>query len=230
MTRLSSPDRKKQILEVATEMFARYGFDGVTTRQIADAAGITEAIVFRHFASKDDLYWEVLSAKCASGDVKQRLEEKLGRDAEPIEIFTAIARDVLNRNFQDPGKSRLLLFSALENHRLSQRFFKMYMSEWYELLASYIRRQMEDGKFRKVDPVLAARGFIGMCFHHYLVQELFGGSKYQSYDLDEVAQTMATLWLTGICCEPVANSDSSSITASPAAEDSLGSLSIQKEV
>jgi TetR/AcrR family transcriptional regulator len=230
MTRLSSPDRKKQILEVATEMFARYGFDGVTTRQIADAAGITEAIVFRHFASKDDLYWEVLSAKCASGDVKQRLEEKLGRDAEPIEIFTAIARDVLNRNFQDPGKSRLLLFSALENHRLSQRFFKMYMSEWYELLASYIRRQMEDGKFRKVDPVLAARGFIGMCFHHYLVQELFGGSKYQSYDLDEVAQTMATLWLTGICCEPVANSHSSSITASPAAEDSLGPLSIHKEV
>ncbi|HEU5232017.1 MAG TPA: TetR/AcrR family transcriptional regulator [Terriglobales bacterium] len=229
MTRLSSPDRKKQILEVATEMFARYGFDGVTTRQIADSAGITEAIVFRHFGSKDDLYWEVLSAKCASGDIKQRLEEKLGRDAEPIEIFTAIARDVLNRNFQDPGKSRLLLFSALENHRLSQRFFKMYMSEWYELLASYIRRQMEGGKFRKADPVLAARGFIGMCFHHYLVQELFGGSKYQSYDLDEVAHTMAALWLTGICCEPVANSDSSSITTQAAAED-LGSLSIPKEV
>jgi AcrR family transcriptional regulator len=211
-------------------MFAQHGFDGVTTRQIADAAGITEAIVFRHFATKDDVYWEVQSAKCASGDVKQRLEEKLGRDAEPIEIFTAIARDVLNRNFQDPGKSRLLLFSALENHRLSQRFFKMYMSEWYELLASYIRRQMEEGRFRKIDPVLAARGFIGMCFHHYLVQELFGGSKYQSYDLDEVAHTMATLWLTGICCEPVANSDSRSMTASPAAEDGLGSVPIQKEV
>lgn len=230
MTRLSSPDRKKQILEVATEMFARHGFDGVTTRQIADAAGITEAIVFRHFVTKDDLYWEVLSAKCASGDVKQRLEEKLGRDAEPIEIFSAIARDVLNRNFHDPGKSRLLLFSALENHRLSQRFFKMYMSEWYELLASYIRRQMEQGKFRNVDAVLAARGFIGMCFHHYLVQELFGGSKYSSYDVDEVAQTMATLWLTGICCEPVAHTGSPSITTSPAAKDNLGSLSIQKQV
>jgi hypothetical protein len=69
-----------------------------------------------------------------------------------------------------------------------------------------------------------------MCFHHYLVQELFGGSKYQSYDLEEVAHTMATLWLAGICCEPGANSDSPSITSSPAAEDSLGSLSIQKEV
>lgn len=202
MPRLSSSDRKKQILEVATDLFARHGFDGVTTRQIADAAGITEAIVFRHFTTKDDLYWEVLAAKSAPDEVKKQLEEKLGSDAEPFEIFTAIARHVLNRNLRDPAKSRLLLFSGLENHRLSQRFFKTYMSEWYELLGSYIRRQIAEGRFCDVDPVLAARGFIGMVFHHYLVQELFGGARYQSYDIEEVAQTMATLWLNGISCAP----------------------------
>jgi AcrR family transcriptional regulator len=202
MPRLSSSDRKKQILEVATELFAKHGFDGVTTRRVADAAGITEAMVFRHFATKDDLYWEVLSAKTASDELKKSLEGKLKSDVEPLEIFTAIALYILNRNLKDPAKSRLLLFSALENHRLSQRFFKTYMSEWYELLADYIRRQMADGRFRKVDPLLAARGFVGMVFHHYLVQELFGGGKYQSYDIDEVARTMAELWLTGICREP----------------------------
>jgi len=230
MPRLSSPDRKIQIREVATELFARHGFDGVTTRQIADAAGITEAMVFRHFATKDDLYWEVLSAKCASDDIKQRLEEKLGRDADPIEIFTAIARDVLNRNLGDPGKSRLLLFSALENHRLSQRFFKTYMSEWYELLASYIRRQIDEGNFRKVDPVLAARGFIGMCFHHYLVQELFGGGKYQSYEVEEVAHTMAALWLTGICCEPEQTISSDRMARESAPESASRSLTAPKRV
>jgi len=229
MTRLSSPDRKRQILEVATELFAQHGFNGVTTRQIADSAGITEAIVFRHFATKDDLYWEVLSAKCAPDDVKQRLEEKLGRDMDPVEIFSAIARDVLNRNFGDPGKSRLLLFSALENHRLSQRFFKTYMSEWYELLATYIRRQIEDGKFRKVDPLLAARGFIGMCFHHYLVQQLFGGREYQNFEVEEVARTMASLWLTGICCEPVESTHGSSTLAGASAEQ-LSSRLLRKEV
>ena len=201
MARLSSSDRKKQILEVATELFGRHGFDGVTTRQVADAAGITEAMVFRHFATKDDLYWEVLSAKSATDELKKSLEAKLQDDVEPNEIFTAIALYVLNRNLQDPAKSRLLLFSALENHRLSQRFFKTYMSEWYELLAGYIRRQIEEGRFRNVDPLLAARGFVGMVFHHYLVQELFGASKYKTYDIEEVARTMTTLWLTGICCE-----------------------------
>lgn len=200
MPRLSSADRKKQILEVATDLFARNGFDGITTRQIADAAGVTEAIVFRHFATKDDLYWEVLSLKSAPDEVKKQLEEKLASDVEPFEMFTDIARHVLNRNLSDPAKSRLLLFSGLENHRLSQRFFKTYMSEWYELLAGYIRRQIANGRFRDVDPVLAARGFIGMIFHHYLVQEIFGGSRYQSYDVENVVQTMASLWLRGISC------------------------------
>jgi len=230
MGRLSSSDRKNQIREVATKLFAQHGFDGVTTRQIADAAGITEAMVFRHFASKDDLYWEVLSAKCAADDVKQRLEEKLQRDAEPLEIFAAIARDVLNRNFNDPSKSRLLLFSALENHGLSQRFFKIYIREWYELLASYIRRQIEEGKFRKVDPLLAARGFIGMCFHHYLVQELFGGSKYQSYDIEEVAQTMATLWLKGVCYAPEQNASLTQQLSTQVSGGNSRSLSLRGKV
>ena len=230
MARLSSSDRKKQILEVATELFGGHGFDGVTTRQVADAAGITEAMVFRHFASKDDLYWEVLSAKSASDDVKKRLEARLQDNVEPLEIFTAIALYVLNRNLEDPSKCRLLLFSALENHRLSQRFFKTYMSEWYELLASYIRRQIEEGKFRKVDPVLAARGFIGMCFHHYLVQELFGGGKYQSYEVEEVAHTMATLWLTGICCEPDEAISPHHMTRDSAPESTTRSLATPKQI
>ena len=216
MARLSSSDRKKQILEVATELFGRHGFDGVTTRQVADAAGITEAMVFRHFPTKDDLYWEVLSAKSAPDEVKKRLEARLHDDVEPMEMFTAIALYVLNRNLQDPAKSRLLLFSALENHRLSQRFFKTYMSEWYELLAGYIRRQIEEGRFRNVDPLLAARGFVGMVFHHYLVQELFGANKYQTYDIEQVARTMASLWLTGICRETEHDHPSSHRTTVPA--------------
>ena len=230
MPRLSSLDRKKQILEVASDLFASHGFDGVTTRQIADAAGITEAIVFRHFATKDDLYWEVLSAKSAPDEVKKQLEEKLGSDAEPLEIFTDIARHVLNRNLRDPAKSRLLLFSGLENHRLSQRFFKTYMSEWYEMLAGYIRRQIAEGRFREVDPVLAARGFIGMVFHHYLVQELFGGARYQSYDLEEVAQTMASLWLSGISSSPEQAKISSPAINAVSTQAAVRSLSQEKQV
>jgi hypothetical protein len=78
--------------------------------------------------------------------------------------------------------------------------------------------------------VLAARGFIGMCFHHYLVQELFGGGKYQSYEVEEVAHTMAALWLTGICCEPEQTISSAHVARESAPESANSSLAAPKRV
>ncbi|MDP6778629.1 MAG: helix-turn-helix domain-containing protein, partial [Candidatus Latescibacteria bacterium] len=54
--RLSQEERRTQIIEVAMDLFARKGFKGATTRAIAEAAGVSEAIIFRHFATKEDLY------------------------------------------------------------------------------------------------------------------------------------------------------------------------------
>ena len=48
-TRYSSADRREQILGVATGLFAQQGFRGTTTKLIADRAGVTEALIFRHF-------------------------------------------------------------------------------------------------------------------------------------------------------------------------------------
>jgi hypothetical protein len=78
--------------------------------------------------------------------------------------------------------------------------------------------------------VLAARGFIGMVFHHYLVQELFGGNKYQSFELDEVARTMAELWLNGICCDTEAHQPSPSTSKAATSASLMRSLSAPKQV
>jgi AcrR family transcriptional regulator len=198
MARLASSDRKKQILNIATELFAGHGYDGVTTRQIAEAAGITEAVVFRHFESKEELYWEVLSVKSAAQDWKKRLEEILSSDLEPLEMLTTIARERLEQNAEDPSKIRLLMFSALENHRLSERFYKLHIAELYDMVAAFVRRQMDEGRLRRMDPLIAARAFVGMVFHHSLVQELLGGNKYQSFDIGEVSRTVAEIWLGGM--------------------------------
>ena len=75
--RLTAPDRRRQLIEAAMDLFSRKGFAGTTTKEIALAAGVSEAIIFRHFATKDDLYWEVLSAKSAPDELKKQLETKL---------------------------------------------------------------------------------------------------------------------------------------------------------
>jgi len=47
--RYSAADRREQILEAATQLFARQGFQGTTTKQISDHTGVNEALIFRHF-------------------------------------------------------------------------------------------------------------------------------------------------------------------------------------
>jgi hypothetical protein len=46
--------------------------------------------------------------------------------------------------------------------------------------------------------LLAARGFLGMVVYHFLVQELFGGEQYRSFDAEEVAATLSGIWLAGM--------------------------------
>jgi AcrR family transcriptional regulator len=196
--RLTAADRREQILAVATTLFARQGFQGTTTRQIAERAGVTEALVFRHFRTKEDLYWAVIEAKIQSNSAKERLRAGLKMSGTDAEILAALAQEILEGRAKDQTLSRLLLYSALENHRLSHRFFGTFVAGYYEVLADYIQRRTKEGIFREVDPLLAARGFLGMLVYHSWVQDLFGGRRYQDLSVQHVSRTLADLWLQGM--------------------------------
>ncbi|HWR37092.1 MAG TPA: TetR/AcrR family transcriptional regulator [Clostridia bacterium] len=196
--RFSSEDRRHQILEVATEIFARQGFEGTTTREIAQGANVNEAIIFRHFPSKEELYWAVIDLKCRTGRSKAQLCEALAEGDDLRSTFVGISERILRRRAEDQTLTRLLLFSALENHSLSHRFFQTYVAEYYEALAEYIRSQIDRGALREMDPLLAARAFLGMVFYHSLIQNLFGGSKVRQYDAREVSETLVSIWLQGM--------------------------------
>jgi AcrR family transcriptional regulator len=194
-TRVPAEGRRQQILEVATELFARQGFNGTTTRHIAQRAAVNEAIIFRHFPTKEDLYWAVIEHQISLRPGRAKLEALLASGNDIAEVLTSVAEDILNR---DTTLTRLLLFTALEKHELSDRFFRTHVSGYFELLADYMRRNIEAGHFRNVDPMLAARGFIGMLFYHFLVQELFGGKKFQQFDTLDVSRTYVANWLQGV--------------------------------
>ena len=56
MARLKAPQRREQLMEVATKLFARHGYEATTTAAIAKAAGVTEPILYRHFETKQELF------------------------------------------------------------------------------------------------------------------------------------------------------------------------------
>src|ERR1700675_759708 len=82
--RMSGENRRRQLLRVAIDTFARAGFGGTKTRDIASAAAVSEAILFRHFATKEDLYHAILDMKEdqeAANSSKRQVEECAARRA-----------------------------------------------------------------------------------------------------------------------------------------------------
>lgn len=83
MRRLPAAQRREQLLDTAAKVFADYGYAGATTAELAKAAGVTEPIIYRHFASKRDLFIALIDR---TGDETIRLWEKHLADApDPAE-------------------------------------------------------------------------------------------------------------------------------------------------
>src|SRR5438552_19201120 len=88
--RMSGEDRRSQIVDVAAQLFSRNGFNGTTTKQIAEQAGVSEAIIFRHFQTKQELYSAIIDYK-ASECLKQlwsHSEEAMLRRDDPAFFLT----------------------------------------------------------------------------------------------------------------------------------------------
>ncbi len=69
--RLPAAERRRQLLDVAIDVFADHGLHGASMNQVAEAAGVTKPVLYQHFRSKRELYREVLE------DVGGRLEEAI---------------------------------------------------------------------------------------------------------------------------------------------------------
>ena len=195
--RLAANVRREQLLSAAMRLFALQGFDGTTTRDIAHAAGINEAIIFRHFASKEDLYWAVVASRIKAAGRHEKIRAYLASDLSEREVLAGIAESFLDRNDEDADLTRLLLFSALRSSKLAEKFFHTYMAGTHELLAGFIRQRVEAGHFRDVDPVIGARAFLGMISSHILLHELFGVERNGSSPR-AIGRQLADLWLNGI--------------------------------
>jgi len=172
---MAGGQRRVQIVREAMRVFSRRGFRGTTTKEIAQAAGVSEAMVFRHFATKEELYSAILDDKACSGDaedprqvVADALEQKNDRA-----VFERLALNALVRNECDPEFQRLLLYSALEDHELAHMFWEKFVRRVYEFLGDYIRERQRDGAMIKIEPAIVVRAFIGMVIHHSLNNNLW---------------------------------------------------------
>ena len=194
LPRNPSRDRQATLIASAAALFAAKGFKGTTTKEIARAAGISEALVFKYFPTKRALYAAILAEKAPLSELLSTVEQ-LARKRDDYGVFTHIAGYRI-RPGADPTMLRLLLFSALEGHELADMFFGKQHRVFYDYLARYIQIRIDEGAFRDLDPLLAARAFIGMVVHHRLLHEIFEVPLHCSHA--DIVATYVDLFLQGL--------------------------------
>lgn len=207
---MAGDERRRQIVRVAMRLFSERGFRGTTTKEIAQAAGVSEAIIFRHFATKDELYKAIIDHKgcaehLAEGDslpvaesIRCEVGDALARKDDRA-VFEGIARAMIRHHHEEPEFLRLLLYSALEGHQLAQMFWDRNVRAFYEFLGSYIRERQRDGVFGDVEPNVVVRAFTGTLIHHTLSNTLWDKPRtLLSVSDEEAARQFTEVILNGV--------------------------------
>ncbi|MEM7007932.1 MAG: TetR/AcrR family transcriptional regulator [Thermodesulfobacteriota bacterium] len=189
---------RDKILETAIELFAEKGFNGTTTKEIAEAAEVNESLIFRHFSTKSDLYGAIIEKKIDDEPGIELPIQTYKDTKDDYLIFRSIAERMLEKCGNDSSFIRLLHFSALEGHELSDMFFNTYVEYVDMLLSDYIEGRIKDGAFKNVNSLCASQAFIGMIVNHIIVKELFGEKKRNKTSNEELVETYVTVFLDGI--------------------------------
>jgi TetR/AcrR family transcriptional regulator len=195
---MTGEDRRHQILEVAIDLFSKRGFGGTTTKQIAEAAQVSEAIIFRHFATKQDLYAAILDFKAQEAGKHQWMEElrEVAERQDDARLFHAVAKGMIAAYGRDPSFQRLIAYSAMDGHEFSKILHSRALP-FHAFLRDYVVKRQEAGAFRMMDPGLVVFALISMPAHFSLVTKVYGFDLLTASD-EEAATAFVEILLNGI--------------------------------
>ncbi len=153
--RLSAEARKEAIVEAVQDVFAEKGFDGTTTRELAKAAGVSEALLYKHFQSKESLYAAMLDG-CSKGPTFAEASRILELDASTstlvVMVHFMISHYVLGR----PGDrhraalNSLLVRSLLGDGEFVRLMHKKLAAAWLKKFEACLQAAAKAGEMREV--------------------------------------------------------------------------------
>lgn len=181
---MSGDERRRQLLEVAIDLFAKKGFGGTTTKEIAVAAGVTEAVIFRHFATKQDLYQAILDSMCPSDDGQDWIAElQAFMDANDDEgLFRYLLTKILESDREDPQFGRVLMHASLEGNELALMHNSQLAIPIGAKLKEYVARRQAAGALRDIEPEAVIFAVAGIGTYYAMQKYIYGNGKIQISD------------------------------------------------
>jgi AcrR family transcriptional regulator len=156
MSRLKAPQRREQLIAVATKIFAKWGYNAATTAEIAEAAGVTEPILYRHFSSKQEMF--VAITRAMSEQTLRHWQELISHSSSSTDKIRKIAHEFPN-HMRANEDAYHVIHGALATSR--DRKVLAVMKEHYAGIEKFFCKIVQDGQKegefqQKLDPKIPA--------------------------------------------------------------------------
>ena len=154
-----SENRRRQLLEVGLSQFIEYGFYGTSTRKIAEIAGVSSALMFHYFPSKEALYLELIRIGCTL------LNHTYEDTPEPFEYFRREAERFYS--VLETGSFSAKMFVFMDMAQFSAAYVSKEASDLIkenkliQRAAEYIQKGQEQGTIRPGNPLALSIAFYG---------------------------------------------------------------------
>ena len=196
---LKADDTQERILKAAEKLFARRGYGGTTTRDLAQAAGVAEGTLFRHFESKKAILVEV-----ATRGWMEILTDLLTALSE-MGSYKAVAQVMRKRMLSlnaNTDMMRVCFMEAQFHPELRDRVQAEVIDKMTDVAEAFFQTGMDRGTYRQMNPRVAALIFLGMFTVAGFSNTTMAGEPSSPKDMQEMAETLADIFLNGVLAEP----------------------------
>jgi AcrR family transcriptional regulator len=187
------PSVGERILVAGGEIVAERGFGGLSLDDVANRSGVSRATVYRLYPGKAALFREVARAYLPTDEAMQMMDSMA--DRPPNEVMTTLARSLAQAGEVRIGVLRSVLFEVSVGPGGGNEEF---LDEAYlnvQVIIRYLERQMDAGRFRKIDPVLAMQAFLAPVMIHAVSRPVLEQYGLLNVSLDEAVQVLTEGWL-----------------------------------
>ena len=193
--KLTKNERRTQILEIATQIFVEKGYHDTRTKSIAEACGVTEPVIYKHFSSKEELFLEVISS-IAGETFNEIIFDKNTDTGRVISSFVLNRAGKVEKTF---SLFKRLLSELLENEKIRRYYYDKYLPRLAYPLIGYLDQLKEQDLIKKDIPSkVIVLGLVGILIMVSLAKNLEEKSAYSEYTTDELASQLLHIYLHGL--------------------------------
>jgi len=187
--------RTDQILQAAGRLFASQGYHATSTREIARLADVSENTLFRHFDSKEELFWSSLRSCSAGLKFRRDVLEGLTKCGPPEVVLPKILEMLSDTVNYRPELLRLVAVAFIELHKKTAGFCLECISPALSAINRYLETNIRSGRIRDLDSTMLTSALIMTMLTHTGIYNLIDGSKPVYSNSLEAHRAYSRFWL-----------------------------------